>query len=273
MSSLRMCGALALTVAATAAVAALAVAGGQPLAVTSSLDGMKVLPQQSHWLAHPNVAADEVVDVTFLIDGKLRWTEHRAPYVFGGDNQAGHLGYLFTSWLAPGLHRFTTRVDTRDGRTAVDNVSARVLPAPAPPDALSGTWTRIVTADDATKADPKYGANNKPPAGRWRLVIDRVGVWELDPEGGGIAESYSVSGHVLHAGAPIQMIPAQVNGPGHIRRFGRRIDAGGGVTCDEAGPFGTYRWARAADELTLTPIHEPCGQRRAIYEGTWTRVN
>jgi len=42
--------------------------------------------------------------------------------------------------------------------------------------------------------------------------------------------------------------------------------------CTNAGPFGTYRWSVSATELTLTAIHEACGQRRAIWEGVWRRV-
>ena len=70
-------GALVLVVLASATSAALATGGKQPLAVTSSLDGKKVLPQMIRWLAHPNVAPADVAEVSFRIDGKLRWVEHR----------------------------------------------------------------------------------------------------------------------------------------------------------------------------------------------------
>jgi hypothetical protein len=273
MSTLRRFGALALVLAATASAAAFARGGDQPLAVTSSIDGQKVLPQQSRWLAHPNVAPADVTEVDFLIDGKLRWVEHSAPYTYGGDDNGANLAYLFTSWLAPGPHTFAARVVASGGRTATDKVNARVVPAPAPPTALAGTWTRVLTAKDRAKADPKYGTDNVPPAGRWRLVIDRIGIWELDPLGTGIAQAYSVSGAVLHSYAPIEMVPRKANGdPGEIRRFGSRIDAGGGIDCTEAGPFGTYHWSVTNNQLQLTSLREPCGQRRAVYEGTWTRV-
>jgi len=106
------------------------------------------------------------------------------------------------------------------------------------------------------------------------LVIDRVGIWELDSIGSGIVQAYSISGNVLHAYAPIEMVPHQANGnPGSIHRFGHRIDVGGGIDCDESGPFGTYRWSVSGGQLTLTAVREPCGQRRAVYEGTWARVH
>jgi hypothetical protein len=266
----RFCVLVALVGAATAS----AVAGeaAQPLAVTSSMDGKQVLPQQFRWLAHPNVAPAAVAEVAFLIDGKVRWVEKHAPYNYASDDEQGHLGYLFTSWLTPGKHRFSVRVETTTGATATDVVTARVIRTPAPPAALAGTWTRVLTDDDRGKADPKYGRDNVPPAGKWRLVIDDVGIWELDPFGTGIVQAYSVAGSVLHAYAPIQMLPRGDDGPGHIVRFGHQVDAGGGIDCNEAGPFGTYRWSATGARLTLKAMREPCGQRRAVYEGTWTRV-
>jgi hypothetical protein len=264
---------LALATVAATVVAAGAFGAGEPLAIRSSIDAMKVLPQQTRWLAHPNVAPAEVEEVDFLIDGTLRWVEHTAPYVYAGDDENGRLGYLFTSWLTPGKHRFATRVRTTTGRTATDAVSARVVAAPAPPRSLAGTWTRTLTTKDAAKSDPKYGADFIPPTGVWRIVIDRVGIWELDPVGSGIVQAYAVTGSVLRAYAPIMMVPKRANGdPGSIHRFGHRIDAGGGVDCDASGPVGTYRWTVTDRQLTLTAAREPCGQRRAVYEGTWTRV-
>ena len=273
MIQLRSLGALAL-LAAIAVFAAVGARGAtRPLVVTSSIDGKKVLPQVTRWIARPNVAPSDVTRVDFLIDGKLRWTEHLAPYNYGSDDEKGHLGYLFTSWLAPGKHRFTAVVRTTRGQTAKDVVVARVVPSPAPPTALAGTWTRQLTAGDAAKADPKYGTDNVPPTGTWRLVVDRVGIWELDPIGTGIVQGYSISGDTLRALAPITMVPRKANhDPGEIRRFGSHLDVGGGIDCDESGPFGTYHWAVSGNQLTLTVVDEPCGQRRAVYEGTWTRA-
>jgi hypothetical protein len=272
--SLRRVAALLLVVVASAVSAALATGSNQPLAVTTSLDGKKVLPQMSRWLVHPNVAPAEVAEVDFLIDGRLRWVEHRSPYNYASDDDRGHLGYLFTSWLEPGLHLFKVVVKTNKGAKASDVVKARVLRAPPPPKSLAGTWTREVTKNDLAKADPGYGTDNVPPDGKWRLVIDRIGVWELDPLGTGIVQAYAVSGNLLRSYAPIQMVPRRANGdPGSIHRFGNQVDAGGGIDCDESGPFGTYRWSAANDQLVLSVVHERCGQRRVVYEGTWTRAS
>ena len=273
MACLRSIVTVIALVGAVTASSVLAFGAPPPLKVTSSIDGKKVLPQRVRWLAYPNVAPAQVAAVEYLVDGKLRWVEHNAPYNYASDDLHGHLGYLFTSWLTPGTHKFTTRVRMKSGRKATDTVTARVLPAPAPPTTLAGTWTRLVTDQDRTKADPKYGRDNVPPAGRWRLVIDRVGAWELDPLGTGIVQAYSFSGDVLYAYAPIQMVPRAANGdPGSIARYGARVDAGGGIDCNEAGPFGTYRWSVVDEKLTLTATRELCGQRRVVYEGTWTRA-
>jgi hypothetical protein len=267
-------GVIALIVVA-AAVSAAAATGrtSQRLAVTTSLDGKKVLPQMTRWVAHANVAPANIARVDFLIDGKLRWVEHLSPYNYGSDDEKGHLGYLFTSWLAPGTHRFTAVVRTTDGQKASDVVVARVLPASIPPTALAGTWTRELTPADVAKADPKYGTDNVPPTGKWRLVIDRTGIWELDSLGTGIVQAYSIAGDLLRSYAPIQMLPRRANGdPGEITRFGSRVAVGGGIDCDESGPFGNYRWSVSGSQLTLSVAREPCGQRRAVYEGTWTRI-
>jgi hypothetical protein len=252
---------------AAATLAAVAL-GGQPLAITSSIDGKRVMPQRSHWLAYPNVAAANVVRVEFLIDGKLRWVETTRPYNYASDDFHGHLGYLYTSWLAGGEHRFTARVVTTSGKTASDTVVARVVPASPPPAALAGTWMRTVTAQDVTKSDPRFGA--EPPAGLWHLVFDRVGAWHLDPLGSGLVNGYAVQGNVIDVYSPIEMAPFG-NGHGGITRFGHHDI--GGTDCREDGPFGSYTWSVSGDQLTLTAINEGCGDRRAIWEGTWTRVS
>ena len=101
--------------------------------------------------------------------------------------------------------------------------------------------------------------------------IDRIGAWELDPVKTGLVTEYAVVADVLFAYAPISMAPCSNNGPCGVKRFGHHHI--GGVDCTAAGPFGSYRWSVSGAQLTLTAIHEPCGQRRAIWEGTWTRVH
>jgi hypothetical protein len=248
------------------AVATAAAAENTSFRVTSSLDGKRVLPLRSHWLVYPKVPSGKIKEVDFLIDGKLRWIEHESPYNYGSDDFHGHLGFLITTWLTPGLHRFSAVAKASDGRTGKETVTARVLPAPSPPAEIAGTWERTVTAGDLEKGDP----NDGPPAGEWHLVFDRVGAWHLDPLGSGVVNQYDVQGDVIHVYAPIVMAPFS-DGKGGVSRFGHH--GIGGNDCREDGPFGSYNWSVSGNHLTLKTIDEGCGNRRAIWEGTWTRAS
>ena len=259
---------LLLFLAAHSALANNAQSRAHPVVVTSTLDGKEVLPIRIRWIAEPRIPASQVEQVDFVIDGKLRWTEQNAPYVYGGDHNGTNEGFLITTWLTPGEHHFTTSVTDTNGTKTADTVTARVLPAPQPPVALVGTWTRVLTAQEAQKAGTQYGGS--PPLGSWKLVFDRVGAWELDPKGGGVLDSYDAKAGILHVYAPIQMTPPI--GPGGISKFGHHIFTSGGTDCTNAGPFGTYRWTVTGSTLTLTVIHEGCSGRGALWEGTWTRT-
>src|SRR5262245_608718 len=259
---------LVFVVAALAAVlvsSAAARTSAPPLRVTSNLDGKKVLPLRSRWLAYPNVTSAKIRQVDFLIDGKVRWTEHYRPYNYGSDDRHGHLGFLITTWLSPGVHRFTARAVPTVGRPATDTAVARVLPAPTPPAGLAGTWTRNVTPDEVKKATSGEG----PPTGVWKLVFDRVGAWVLDPLGSGVVEEYDATSTGIHAYAPIQMAPFE-DGMGGVARFGHH--GIGGTVCNYDGTVGNWGGSVSGDQLTLTASEETCGDRRAIWEGTWTRV-
>jgi len=252
-----------LAAAVIAATSAFAANDGPPLKITSTLDHKTVLPLRTRWLAYPNKPAAQIFEVDYLIDGKVRWIEHFAPYNYGSDDFHGHLGYLITTWLAPGRHTFTARAKSKDGQTATDTVVARVIPAPPPPPGLTGTWRRTVTTADLTKA-----GKEPPPGGRWTLVFDRIGAWHLDPLGSGLVNQYDVSGDIVHVYAPIQIAPLNDAGGG-VSRFGHH--GIGGTDCNYDGPFGSYNWSVSGGKLTLTAAKEPCGNRRAVWEGTWTR--
>ncbi len=145
-------------------------ASSAPLSVKSSLAGQSTLPHRIPWTATPGVPAARISEVDFLIDGRLRWVEHNAPYYYGDNGN-----FLVTSFLSAGRHRFTVKATTIGGKTASATVTARVLAAPAPPSALAGTWKRFLKQTDPSQ----------PPSGYWRLVINRVG-WKIyDTSGGG----------------------------------------------------------------------------------------
>ncbi|HET6171230.1 MAG TPA: hypothetical protein VFD90_01410 [Gaiellales bacterium] len=131
-----------------AAVAALATVLALPAAahaqkpafkVTSSIDGKTVLPHRLRWIARPRIPAVKVDHVDFLIDGNVTWIERLPPYNFSEDEDGAHLGYLVTSWLKPGRHRFAVRVVKIDGTKVSHSVTARVVAAPDLPASLAGT--------------------------------------------------------------------------------------------------------------------------------------
>jgi hypothetical protein len=238
------------------------------LRVTSSIDGKKVLPLRIRWLAHPNVAASSVDHVDFLIDGKLRCVERKAPYNYGSDDFNGHLGYLVTTFLSPGRHRFTARAALTNGQKASDTVVARVLPAPAPPTELAGRWERTVTDDEVRKVDPTSVGDL--PTGKWELVFDRIGAWSLS-HGSGVVDHATYTGDTIAVDAAVWMVP------GHdshyaVSRYGYS-DIGPGWR--EDGPAGSYHWSVSGNQLTLTVIRETHGPylvRQAVWEGVWTRT-
>jgi hypothetical protein len=73
---------------------------GGDFIVTSTLGGKTVPPERIRWLAHPSLPPSEAKEVDFVIDGKLRWIEQRAPYSYEDDGES-----LVTSWLAHNRHR------------------------------------------------------------------------------------------------------------------------------------------------------------------------
>jgi hypothetical protein len=159
--------AAAIFLTGSVAVSSALAGGSSSFAVRSSLDGKKVLPHRIHWIARPQISTKKVAAVYFLVDGKKLWVEHHAPYYYGDDGN-----YLVTSFLKPGMHKFTVKVFASDGGHAADTVRARVLAAPAPPAGLAGAWTGFRPAGGV-------------PAGNWRLEITREG-WEIiDPKNGG----------------------------------------------------------------------------------------
>jgi hypothetical protein len=213
------------------------------------------------------------VKVEFLIDGKVLWAERDAPYTYSDDG-----GYLVTSWLTPGKHRFTVRAtvvrigDTpiKDGagQVAEDTVVASVPRAPDPPAALAGTWQR--TPD--TTGRPTF------PAGVYKLVFDRRWIQErfpgkFDPE----------TTHANGPGTGRGLIEDNDWDPGpttfHVqgavvfKRFDRS-DPEGGSSCDYGGPGTDYSWSVSGNTLTLMPVHgtDPCAPRGFLWTGHWTRV-
>jgi hypothetical protein len=128
------------------------------LAVVGSLAEGAAVSGGVSWEA--TVAGTGVERVEFLIDGELRWTERRTPYVFNGD------GGTWDTTLEPnGEHTLTLRALATDGRTATSTVRVTVAngspPAPGPdtdagadPLAHSARLTSSRTVVVQASADP-----------------------------------------------------------------------------------------------------------------------
>jgi hypothetical protein len=272
------------SVSHVAAVAALAAALVLPsaaqaenpaFAIRSTIDGKTVLPHRIRWIARPQLPAARVAEVDFLIDGKAAWVEHAAPYVFSEDEGGSHLGYLVTSWLKPGMHRFAVRVKTTQGTKLTHTVTARVVAAPDVPAALAGTWRR--TLADTSGAPPSDTPDNPTgtviPPGVYTMVIDQrmiqmrfPGVFHRpasDSSGAGwiLDSDFTLGDSVLTALGPV------IFEPNHEQ-------AETGWWCWQDGPAGSYTWSVSGSKLTLAPRggKDPCGVRGFAWAGQWTRV-
>lgn len=242
--------------------------------VSSTLDGRTVLPHRIHWLGYATLPSAKVAKVEFLIDGRLAWVEHGAPYVYGSDEHGRNEGYLVTSWLTAGKHSFVVRATATDGTKATDAVSARVLPAPAPPAALAGTWRRAVDAADA----PKPGSAGNPTStlvapGPWTITFEKR--WIRDAAPGRFVYPQSNSngtGFVFLDDYTATATRIEVVGEVIMHPFSDRL-AEGGWWCYPNGPGATYDWSVSGDTLTLTPVggHDACAVRGFVWAGEWTR--
>jgi hypothetical protein len=223
------------------------------ITVTSTLTGQSTLPHRIRWEAKPSVPAAQITEVDFLIDGQLAWVENVAPFDYGDDGN-----WLVTSFLVPGEHAFTVRLVTRNGPIATSTVNA-VVDAPLPPPAgLAGTWRRTVTAADVEKST----SGSAPPPGAWRLTIAAAGWEPIDPQGNqGLFDiGYQPAGTV-------EMRPTIEYPP--------YPNSNEGGFCNGVDPISNWTFATGSGRKTLT-LHpagkDPCGDRAAILEGTWSRV-
>jgi hypothetical protein len=233
---------------------ALAATHGTAFTVHSTLDGRTVLPIRIHWIAKPSIASSKVSKVDYLIDGRLAWVEHRAPYVYANDGN-----WLVTSFLRPGRHVFSVRAISTSGQKTSDSVTARVIPAPSPPADLAGTWSRTATVTDLKKCTSQ-NASGCPPTGTWRITISSKGWSPDDPQGNvGLFDVVYLSATHLQVRPTIEY-PLYPN-------------SNNGGWCDDTDPLATYTVAidPGGSTMTLVPLgHDPCPNRAAILEGTWT---
>ena len=252
--------------------------------IRSSLDGKTALPHRIQWLAYPS-AAVESPGVDFLIDGKIVFRNRLEPYAFGADGRdetTGKVrtGYLVTSWLSPGKHRFTVRAVRGSGAggrvTASKTVVARVARAPAPPAALAGAWRRSVAqpvpgdrgALYASGRGGDYRDRDPAPAGPWRMVIDRRFVQHQAPTGYVINSDYVATAQTIRFASPVWTTPRIPPASGD-----NTVNPTEWGWCDPWGRETTYTWSVDGDTLTLAPTGgtDACKQRGGILTGEWIR--
>ncbi len=207
--------------------------------VTTTIDGKTVLPHRIHWIARPKLSSRDIKRVEFLIDGKVAWIEYESPYVYGEDD-GKHRGYLVTSWLSPGRHRFAVRAVAADGRTGTSGVTARVTPSPDLPAGLAGTWQRTLSD---TSGSPAAGGPGNPtetftPAGTYTMVIDKRMIQMRFP--GAFrrpASDTTGEGWILDSDYAIQSSVLRALGPVTFEPFVEQAEGGG--WCWQDGPRGT----------------------------------
>jgi hypothetical protein len=221
-----------------------------PLRVVSSISDRATLVGALRWTAVPAGvrSSDPVARVDFLIDGRRRWTDRHAPFVFNDDRGALH------PWiLARGSHRLAVRLVTTRGKTVGTASQVTVVATPAVPSALAGRWTRRLTAADIPRT-----TGRALPTGVWHARFARDGiVFFAGPRGASGAEAFTAlrTGLIALAGPVLWLAPQQ--------------RPGGGLC--EAERFAPYGWQVHKNALTLTTRHDSrCSNRAALFGGTWT---
>ncbi len=244
--------------------------------VTSTLDGKTVLPHRIHWVAKTTLPPTQIANIRFAIDGVfLGLARHEASRLHLQrvdaplPSRTFAAGYLVTSWLTPGRHRFTVQMRANDGRLAEDTVVARVLPAPNPPGALAGTWRRTIDTTDS----PKLGSPANPtytpvPSGTYTISFDKR--WIKDHFPGKLDLTTS-----LKTGAGLSFLNDWAPGPDsfHVQGNVNTHPLWALAWCYPGGPGADYHWSVAGNTLTMTPIGgtDACGIRGFIWTGRWQR--
>jgi len=230
-----------------------------------------------------SIPRSRINQVDYLIDGKLCWIGEGSSSKYPGTSfyystYSDTRGYLVTSWLAPGLHKFTVRVATTNGQTASNTVVARVVPAPVPPAALVGSWQRTInTANAPAPGSPGNPTDTDTPDGTYTITFSRKFIEDRLPgkftisgsindntgDGEEYLDDWTPGPHSFH-----------VQGAVSIQPFNSNTDQLGGWWCEPGGPAANYSWTVRGSDLTLTPIGrtDACGIRGFIWTGTWSRV-
>jgi hypothetical protein len=90
----------------------------------TSLQARQTVSGTVNWLANVD-SSGSIEQVSFAIDGTVKWTEHFAPFGYGGD-----AGRLDTTALGDGKHRLRVTAYSADGKTASTAITVKVSNGP-----------------------------------------------------------------------------------------------------------------------------------------------
>ena len=146
-----------------------------------------------------------------------------------------------------------------------------MLPAPAPPAALTGSWRRDV--DTSSLKNPP-GIYN--PSGTYRLTFDKRWMRALFPGRfvagtGPNASTHNGHGWIIDAFGTYAASTITVAGAVNYQLL---LDSHqqGGFWCGPHEPA-VYRWSVDAATLTLSAVKDNCAGRKLIWSGQWTRTS
>jgi hypothetical protein len=230
------------------------------LHVLSSITDGATLADAVEWTAHPvGLRGSQTVDrVEFLIDGRMRWSSRQSPYIFGLQGEPSGKR-LFPQIVGAGTHRLTVRAVISGGQTVTSSARIRVVVSAPAPSAVVGRFTRKVTPADIARTQRfrHEPPDEVLPTGTWVLHVARNGLISFDdPNGSGGNEAFTAT----PAGALTFQGPANWMSP----------PARQGSFCG-VEPDGSWRWSAHGHVLVLTPNHDTCADRNALFGGTWKR--
>jgi hypothetical protein len=227
--------------------------------ITSSIRDGAELASPVRWQARLTGApASEVVSVRFLIDGKVRHVERKAPYLFAGLGNR-----LLPGTLEPGSHTFAVDAQLATGNRLTAASTATVVKGthPVPSDVL-GRWKRTITAREVQRTESfrkaEYG--EPLPVGTWKLRIGPDGAaGYVDPTP---AHDLTVGQVRFEAGGRLVVGNEIPNFP----------HASEGGFCPDTVGVGTYRWSIRRGALVVHVVGDhQCADRNSFWNGRFTR--
>jgi hypothetical protein len=228
--------------------------------VTSSIRDGAELDGPVLWQARlANVDSTDVVDVRFLVDGRLRHVERNAPYEFAGDGNR-----LLPGTLKPGSHTFAVDVRLTDGRRLTTASTATAAKdAQGPPQKVLGRWKRNVSAADVrrTQAFRRPEAGEPLPRGPWTLQLSADGVARYtDP---------------YHRPDSLTVGQVQFQTGGRLivgNEIPNDFPGAEGYFCPETVGTGHYRWSLNNGALVVDAVDDrQCADRNSFWNGRFTR--